>query len=278
MHQRRRANDRAAVDVTDRLEAEAHAEHRHAALGERGHDGADDAGILGPARARRQQHGVGLESERLVDGELIVAHDDRVGTEFAEVLHEVVDEAVVAVDHQNPLVLSRHQTAAALPVVSNVFCGLCSHAVAPPKRKTSGRVTPKGTRPGQATTTHEPITHIVGRSLGIVAVHAADAEGFLREPAVGADPDARAAGDRGAGDPVAIRHLGHAPTRRCWSASASCWRACGSPPSGVDATHTLVVSAHTYPQAVEISRRAARRCPCLRGSAAAAADPRPEPA
>ncbi|MEO7372014.1 MAG: cell division protein CrgA [Ilumatobacteraceae bacterium] len=29
--------------------------------------------------------------------------------------------------------------------------------MAPPKRKTSGRVTPKGTRPGQATTTHEPV-------------------------------------------------------------------------------------------------------------------------
>ncbi|HEX2785470.1 MAG TPA: cell division protein CrgA [Ilumatobacteraceae bacterium] len=29
--------------------------------------------------------------------------------------------------------------------------------MAPPKRKTSGRVTPKGTRPGQVTTTHEPV-------------------------------------------------------------------------------------------------------------------------
>ncbi len=41
--------------------------------------------------------------------------------------------------------------------MSNVFCGVCCLAVAPPKRKTSGRVTPKGTRPGQATTTTEPI-------------------------------------------------------------------------------------------------------------------------
>jgi len=31
-----------------------------------------------------------------------------------------------------------------------VFLGLCSHPVAPPKRKTTGRVTPKGTRPGEA--------------------------------------------------------------------------------------------------------------------------------
>jgi hypothetical protein len=28
--------------------------------------------------------------------------------------------------------------------------------VAPPKRKTTGRVTPKGTRPGQASVVHEP--------------------------------------------------------------------------------------------------------------------------
>ena len=42
--------------------------------------------------------------------------------------------------------------------MSNVLFGLCSPAVAPPKRKTTGRVTPKGTRPGQVTTTHEPIT------------------------------------------------------------------------------------------------------------------------
>ena len=55
--------------------------------------------------------------------------------------------------------MSPHKTVAALPVVSNGFCGVCSLAVAPPKRKTSGRVTPKGTRPGQAiTTTQEPIS------------------------------------------------------------------------------------------------------------------------
>ena len=55
--------------------------------------------------------------------------------------------------------MSPPKTVAALPVVSNVFFGVCSHAVAPPKRKTSGRVTPKGTRPGQVTTTaSEPIS------------------------------------------------------------------------------------------------------------------------
>jgi Cell division protein CrgA len=55
-------------------------------------------------------------------------------------------------------VLPRRQPVAPAPVVSNVFCDLCSCAVAPPKRKTSGRVTPKGTKPGQVTTTREPAT------------------------------------------------------------------------------------------------------------------------
>ena len=36
-----------------------------------------------------------------VNGELIVAHDNGVGTKLTEILHDVVDKAVVAVDHQN---------------------------------------------------------------------------------------------------------------------------------------------------------------------------------
>jgi hypothetical protein len=42
-----------------------------------------------------------LQSDRLVDGQLIVAHHDRLGAEFTEVLHQVVDETVVAVDDEN---------------------------------------------------------------------------------------------------------------------------------------------------------------------------------
>ena len=174
-----------------------------------GTDGTDDACVLGPARARREQHRVGLESQCLVDRDLIVAHDDRVGTEFAEILHEVVDEAVVAVDHKNSLALSRHQTAAEPPVVSNVFCGLCSHAVAPPKRKTSGRVTPKGTRPGQATTTHEPITT---SSAGVSASSRytpPTPKDFYESPRWVPILMLVPLGHRRAGDLVAIRHLGH---------------------------------------------------------------------
>ena len=62
---------------------------------------ADDPARLRAPRARREQDGIGLEGHRLVDAELVVAHHHRVGPELAQVLHEVVDEAVVAVDHQH---------------------------------------------------------------------------------------------------------------------------------------------------------------------------------
>ena len=44
----------------------------------------------------------GCERDGFVDGERIVAYHDRVGAELAEILHEVVHEAVVAVDHEHP--------------------------------------------------------------------------------------------------------------------------------------------------------------------------------
>ncbi len=50
---------------------------------------------------------------------------------------------------------------------------------------------------------------LICRGLGIVALHTADTEGLLREPAVGADPDARTPGNWRAGDLVALCHLGY---------------------------------------------------------------------
>ena len=57
------------------------------------------SGVPGPGR---DQHGVGLERLELGEGELVVAVHERLGAELAQVLHEVVDEAVVVVDHQHP--------------------------------------------------------------------------------------------------------------------------------------------------------------------------------
>ena len=97
-----RADDRRAVDVADRLVAEAHAEHRRAAGGER-RDGAQmipaSSGRPGPGESSTPS---GSRATRLVDGEGVVAVDDRLGAELAEVLDEVEDEAVVAVEHEHP--------------------------------------------------------------------------------------------------------------------------------------------------------------------------------
>ena len=69
MHHLGRARRLAAEDLADALVAEAHAEHRHAPRRRSaGSRVADDAGVLGAARAGRDQHGVGLERQRLVDG------------------------------------------------------------------------------------------------------------------------------------------------------------------------------------------------------------------
>ena len=43
--------------------------------------------------------------------------------------------------------------------MSNGLCHLDSAAVAPPKRKTTGRVTPKGTKPGQITAMAKEAAH-----------------------------------------------------------------------------------------------------------------------
>ena len=102
VHQLGRADDGRPVGVGDGLVAEAHAEDGDAAVGELGHRGAGDAGVLRPTRAGRQQHAVGFEGERAGDVELVVAVHDRLRPELAEVLDEVVDEAVVAVDDEHP--------------------------------------------------------------------------------------------------------------------------------------------------------------------------------
>ena len=107
-----RAHHVSAVDVPDRLMAEAHAEHRDAGRSERRDRLADDPRLLGPARAGRQQHRVGFERERLVDGEGVVAEHDRIGPELTQVLDEVVDEAVVRIDHEH----ARHAGQPTVPV------------------------------------------------------------------------------------------------------------------------------------------------------------------
>ena len=72
----------------------------------------------------------------------------------------------------------------------------------------NGKGDPEGDQAGRGATAPAECV-LVGHRVGIVSLHASDSEGFLREPAVGADPDDHPARDRGAGDLVALRDLGH---------------------------------------------------------------------
>ena len=148
MHQLRRPHDPAAEHLADGLVAEADAEHGHHP-GEGLDARAGDAGVFGPARARGEQHGVG-RGRRLVDRERVVAVHDRLGAQLTQVLDEVVDEAVVVVDHEHAHGASvtgqfeRHTPVTSTstsvdfseyrqscPVLDNVTCALLA-TVAPP--------------------------------------------------------------------------------------------------------------------------------------------------
>ena len=59
-------------------------------------------GVLGATGAGRHEHGVGRQVDCLVEGQLVVAVHERLGPQLAQVLDEVVDEAVVVVDDQDP--------------------------------------------------------------------------------------------------------------------------------------------------------------------------------
>ncbi len=65
-------------------------------------------GVHGPGETTTRS---GCAREQLVDGGLVVAHDVELGAELAEVLHEVVRERVVVVDHQDAPHGAHHQSA-----------------------------------------------------------------------------------------------------------------------------------------------------------------------
>ena len=100
MHDRWRAHDPSAEHLADALMAEAHAEDR-SRRAELLDDCVGDAGFVGVARSGRDQDAVGVARRQLVDGDLVVTEHDRLRAQLTEVLHEVVNEAVVVVDHDN---------------------------------------------------------------------------------------------------------------------------------------------------------------------------------
>jgi hypothetical protein len=101
VHDLGRPHDVAAVHLADALVPEAHAQHRPATREPRDHR-VGQPGVLGAARARRDEHGIGVERLDLIDGQLVGSVDEWVGAQLAQILHEVVDEAVVVVDDQDP--------------------------------------------------------------------------------------------------------------------------------------------------------------------------------
>ena len=101
MPQLRGALDGGAEHGPDRLVAEAHPEGGDAALrapAQDGHAGPRARGLAGP---RADEHSVDLVDEGH-DVVGVVAPDHRVGPELRQVLDEVVDEAVVVVDDEDP--------------------------------------------------------------------------------------------------------------------------------------------------------------------------------
>ena len=101
VHQPAGALDHAAESLTDRLVAQAHAQQRHARGGGGGDQGQADARLGRRARARRDHQAVWALGQHLGNGLLIVAVDRHLGAQFPQVLHQVVGETVVIIDHDD---------------------------------------------------------------------------------------------------------------------------------------------------------------------------------
>src|SRR5581483_5423645 len=100
VHDLARAHDTRAERLTDALVAEADAEYRDLAA-ELPHECERDARLIRGAGAGRDDDARGRSLADFLDRECVVAHDLDVFAELAQVLDEVVGEAVVVVDHEN---------------------------------------------------------------------------------------------------------------------------------------------------------------------------------
>src|SRR5258708_22450011 len=98
MHRHRRAHDAAAQRLADRLVAEADAEDRHAAGAP--HQLEADARMVGGARPPRDDDGLPPERARCFGAERVVALYHHLGAQLAQVMPQVIGEAVVVIDKQ----------------------------------------------------------------------------------------------------------------------------------------------------------------------------------
>ena len=101
VHDLRGPHDPASEDLTDALVARADPEHGKALPAELGDGKRAHAGLFRPSRPGRNEQGGRLEGLQAGDVDGIVADHDRLGPELSEVLDQVVDEAVVVVDHRH---------------------------------------------------------------------------------------------------------------------------------------------------------------------------------
>src|SRR5579872_4418502 len=98
MHRHRCPHHLAAESLADRLVAETHAEQGD--VPGAAHELEADAGVIGIARARRDHDALRPHRKRLIDAQRIIPPHHHLGTELAQVMPEVVGEAVVVIDEQ----------------------------------------------------------------------------------------------------------------------------------------------------------------------------------
>src|SRR6185437_2990788 len=99
VHQFRCPDHLAAHRLPDGLVAEADAEDRRRGA-EAIDEGEADARFGRRLRAGGKQDGIGGQLFDAVEGELVVAIDEGLGPQFADIVHEVVGEAVVVIDDE----------------------------------------------------------------------------------------------------------------------------------------------------------------------------------
>ena len=99
VHRFGRAHDAAAIDLADGLMAQAHAQDRHVAGGLFDHLQAD-AGLVGGAGAGRQHDAFRLHRQRLGGRDLVIADHVHLRAQLAQIMEEVVGEAVIVIDQK----------------------------------------------------------------------------------------------------------------------------------------------------------------------------------
>src|SRR6476646_10481998 len=164
--------------------AEADTEHGPGAR-EPGDDLVGHAGVVGCAWTGGDEHGVGFERDRFVDGDGVVAVHEWLGPELAEVLDEVVDEGVVVVDDEDAGSHSSRWEGSRGPRATWVGSLWRRPALKPGDGEADQA--PRQGRPDDPQGRER--VHAQGDNRGEQSVHPADPPQREDQPDLGADPD-----------------------------------------------------------------------------------------